>query len=102
MKIFWTISLLSTLAFSKEYHCSKHSFYLLQTEYGYEHVSHKIFLNSSILISEFSDNNCFIENVSCTNKGFKIIGSHRQYGDLTKKTFLLTPINRTTYKFRRN
>ena len=97
MKIFWTINLLSTLVFSKEYHCSEHSFYLLQTEYGYEHVNHKIFLNSSTLVSEFSDNNWFIENISCTKRGFKIIGSHRQYNDLTNKIFLLIPINKTTY-----
>ena len=80
--------LLTNSLFSNEYVCKEHNQTLKVVEKGLEHINHNVYFNK-ILIKELQDNMWFIEKVQCTSNGFKLIASHIQYNNSTKKIFLL-------------
>ena len=80
------------------YECKQHPHSLTQTSIGYEHINHKLLLDNKILIKELFDEMWFIKKISCTSNGFKINANHRQYGDLSEKTFILLPQISHRYK----
>ena len=83
--------------FAIEYSCEEHQFFLIQKSDGYEHINHKLYLNNITLIKELHKDMWFIEQISCEDLGFKIIVSHRQYNNFTRKSFILIPKNTVEY-----
>ena len=85
---------------SKMHECSEHSHFLLIESAGFEHVTHRPLLNGKIVIKELEKAMWFIEEVSCSEKGFEITASHKQYNEPTKKTFSVTIISNDKYEIK--
>ena len=90
----------STLLFAGQgrHECSEHSFYLDIQAVGHEHANHLVSLNGQVRLTELAEGNWFIERVECTNQGFSIEASHRQYGDPAKSTFSIQAFEGPAYK----
>ena len=99
------IFLAAVLSFSafgqtKTYECAEHGFSLIIDSGGFEHVNHRPLINGEVIISELVDAMWFIEEVSCTSLGFKIIASHIQYNDPDRKTFNIVVHSESAYEIR--
>ena len=87
-------------SWATEYRCREHSNFLVLKASGFEHVNHQLLLNRKTLIKELEQQNWFIEKVECTSNGFEIVASHAQYGDPTKKKFLLMVTDPLRYEIK--
>ena len=81
---------ISSIANGDEYQCGEHKNRLSVISTGSEHVNHSVRLNGKKSIQEIETEMWFVESVTCTNQGFKIIASHAQYNEPTEKTFNLS------------
>ena len=82
----------------KKHECKEHTNFLTIESGGVGHVIHKPRLNGSVLIKELEEAMWFIEEVSCTKDGFKVLASHVQYNDPTKKQFRIVVKSVDTYE----
>ena len=87
--------ILSLVAFyssasTSQFDCKYLDYNLELEAMGFEHITHVLKINGKTTISELVKDNWFIEEVVCNESGFKIIASHIQYNDPTKKVFMLT------------
>lgn len=94
------VLLFCPFSWSKEFKCKEHSNSVLLGTSGKEHVNHSLMLNGKVLIKELSEQMWFVEQVKCTSRGFEIVASHAQYGDQTKRTFVLTVTGAQKYEIK--
>lgn len=87
-------------SWAEEYKCKEHKHFLVLEAGGYEHVNHHLLVDGETLIKELEEAMWFIEEVSCTNDGFKVVASHVQYGDPTKQEFTIKVIGKGNYEIK--
>ena len=96
--IILTLITVNASASSSIFECKYLGYNLELETKGFEHIVHILKINGETTINELVKDNWFIEEVICTKLGFKIIVSHIQYSDPTKKVFMLTFDNKHGYK----
>jgi len=96
--ITFTLISFNSYASVSKFECKYLDYYLELESKGFEHIVHILKINGETTINELVKDNWFIEEVICTKLGFKIIVSHIQYSDPTKKVFMLTFDNKHGYK----
>jgi hypothetical protein len=94
------ISSFGSLSWAGEYRCKEHEHFLLLEERGFEHVNHSVLVDGETLINELEEAMWFIEEVACTDVGFKVVASHVQYNDPTKKEFIIKVVGKGKYEIK--
>ena len=86
------------MASTSKFECKYLDYNLTLEAKGFEHIVHVLKINGETTITELVKNNWFVEEVECNKTGFKIVASHIQYNEPTKKVFMLTFIKNQGYK----